>query len=305
MEKYETFKQRNINFSNKGYFFEKGMMEDVMKRNYGIACEVEKTYNETFGNIDGPRIGDIVEFSDGFRIYNHAKVVENLYGGSKYGMLCVCENGSSHTDGKYFSTSGGAFKAIHKSKFQYVGESENIVWTWGCYGAGANQGIYFPLKVRKWIIPYEPIQQVSRVVIKGQNGKDWHGRPTDAVWIENFADCYGYHAQSFRSIRAYRAWASYVGFKSKPRKGTFDRESSQAIIRKYFWEKSEVPKGAKPLKLFSNGHLADSFVVNDGKNIVYYIPNPNILPESPRFGTKEYEEERKEIIKYRDNPLGV
>ena len=305
METYKTFKERNINFDGNYYFFERGMMEDIMERNYSIACDVEKTYNETFGNTDEPKIGDIVEFSDGFRVYDHAKVVENLYGGSKYGMLCVCENGSSFTNGKSFSTSGGAFKAIHKSKFQYVGEDENLVWTWGCHGAGANQGIYFPLKVRRWKVPYDPIVKQSRVVIRGRGAKDFHGNPLDAVWIENFADCYGYHVESFKSIGAFRAWARYVGYESKPYNGIFDRYSSLKIIRKYFWKKEEVPADAKPIKVTECCRCVDAYVLNDGKDIVYYIPNPNILPPSPDFGTKEYEEEFRERMKYSGNPLGV
>ena len=299
METYETFKTRNANWDYCGFCTEKDM-----QRNYEIACKVERIYNETFTNINEPQIGDIVEFSDGFRVYNHAKVVENLYGGSKYGMMCVCENGSSHTDGKYFSTSGGAFKAIHKSKFQYVGEDTNIVWTWGCFGAGGNQGIYFPLKVRRWIVPYDPALKRSRVMIKGRNAKDFYGNPLDAVWIEHYSDCFG-HAASFRTIQAFRAWAKYVGFESKPYNGIFERVSSQTIVRKYFWDKEEVPKNAKPLKVIDCARCVDAFAVNDGHDIVYYIPNPNILPKRPEFGTKEEEAERREYRKYNGNPLGI
>lgn len=300
METYEQFKTRNAHWDSDSYFH----TEEEFERNYAIAKNVERIYNETFTNINEPQIGDIVEFFDGFRVYNHAKVVENLYGGSNFGMLCVCENGSSFTDGKYFSTSGGAFKAIHKSKFQYVGEDTNIVWTWGCHGAGGNQGIYFPLKVRKWKVPYNPVLKKSRVVIKGKGAKDLYGRALDAVWIEHYSDCFG-HAASFRTIQAFRAWAKYVGFESKPYNGIFERVSSQAIVRKYFWKKDEVPADAKPIKVIESCRCVDAYVLNDGQNIVYYIPNPNILPQRPKFGTKEYEEERNECGKFWGNPLGV
>lgn len=299
METYETFKTRNANWDYCGFCTEKDM-----QRNYEIALQVEKTYNETFVNTNEPQIGDIVEFSDGFRVYDHAKIVENLYGGSEYGMLCVCECGSSFTNGKGFSTSGGAFKAIHKSKFEYVGEDENIVWTWGCFGAGGNQGIYFPLKVRRWKVPYNPVLKQSRVVIKGRNAKDFYGNPLDAVWIEHWANLYG-HAESFKSIKAFKAWAKYVGYESKPYNGIFDRVSSQRIVRKYFWNKDEVPEDAKPIKTTESCRCVDAYVKNDGKDIVYYIPNPNILPERPKFGTKEEEAERREYRKYNGNPLGV
>lgn len=304
MEPYEIFKKRNINFDESSYFIEKGLMEKAMKENYDIACNVEKRYNETFGNIEGPRIGDIVEFSDGFEVYKHAKVVENPYGGSAYGMLCVCERGSSFTNGEYFSTSGGAFKAFHKSKFQYAGEEENVVWSWGCHGAGASQGIYFPLKVRKWIIPYDPMLKQSRVIINGVGKKDWKGYSLPAVWIERYFAPNHYRILEFETIKAFRAWAEYVGFVSKPYNGIFDRYSFQNIIFKYFWDKSEVPENAKPIKAANGSRLCDAYVVNDG-NIVYYIPNVNTLPERPKYGTKEYEEEFAEFLKYKNNPLGV
>lgn len=293
METYEKFKTRNANWNYCGF-----CMEKDMQRNYEIACNTERIYNETFGNIDGPRIGDIVEFSDGFRVYDHAKVVENLYGGSEYGMLCVCENGSSHTDGKYFSTSGGAFKAIHKSKFQYVGEDENIVWTWGCFGAGGGQGIYFPLKVRKWIIPYAPIDKRSTLKINGGGNKTCH-----AVEIQNFGEWF--FVKSFISVRAFLAWAKYVGYEHHTfGNGTFNRKSPQKIVNMCILDMKDLPKNAKPIKVMGNGRIRDGWVVTSETEITeIWLNKPN--EQTPKFGSIAFEEQIKEKIKYECNPLGV
>ena len=295
METYEKFKERNAGWEYCGFCTEKDM-----RRNYEIACEVEIIYNNTFRNIHEPQIGDIVEFSDGFQVYDHAKVVENLYGNSKYGMLCVCENGGSHTDGKYFSTSGGAFKAIHKSKFQYVGESENLVWTWGCHGAGAYQGIYFPLKVRKWIIPYEKIECRSFLTIRGKNSR------YSAVSIENVGEFFC--AASFCSIKAFNAWAEYVGYKHNSfGNGSFEQRSPQRICDKCYTDPAwKVPEGAKPIKVIRNGDLKDAWVVTTEESITYYWPNIyDPTAKNPRCGTPEYEKEFAERRKYKGNPLGV
>ena len=156
METYEKFCYRNGGF-NGGC-----NSEEVMRKNYAIALKVEKIYNANHPNTKEPQVGDIVEFADDYHVYKYAKIVEPHYCD---GRLCVCENGGSFTDGKFFSTSGGAFVGKEKSELQYVGEDFNIVWTWGCYGSGGNQGIYFPLKVRRWKIPYDP-KNVRRSTIR-------------------------------------------------------------------------------------------------------------------------------------------
>ena len=298
METYENFKARNAGWNSDYYCH----TEKSMQENYQIALNVEKAYNEKFGNINGPRIGDIVEFADNFRVYKHGKVVENLYGGSEYGLLCVCENGSSHTNGNYFSTSGGAFYLKHKSLFRYVGEDENVVWTWGCHGSGANQGIYFPLKVRKWIIPYEPIQVASTVRIYGANSKKPNGEKRRyAVSIENFGDFF--FAQSFSSVKAFRAWADYVGYNcSSFGHGTFLRRSPQKIIRKYIWEEKDIPANGKPLKLIDNGSVREAWAVTTETAITYTLFNANVKRNSDSDDKEDWLQEHR---KYDGNPLGV
>jgi hypothetical protein len=297
MESYEDFKARNRGWDH-GYASDK-----EMRRNYEIACNVEKIYNDTYGHIDGPKIGDIVQVGDEWSTHTRAKIVENLYGGSEYGMLCVCDHGSSHTNGRGFSTSGGAFHAYHKSKFRFVGEDVNIVWTWGCGGAGANQGIYFPLKVRKWIIPHEPIKFASLIQISGPTAKTPRGERRLPVTIQNAHDWY--NVMSFISLRAFNAWAKYVGYKHESYgKGSFQRRSPMRIEEQCVLDVKYLPEGVKPIKVLANGKMRDGWVLNDGKKIINFWLNVH-EPNEPRYGTKEYEEEMKIFRKYQYNPMGV
>lgn len=301
--KYEDFKRSNMGF---GAYQNPARHEEEMLMCYAIANHVTDEYRNTYGHIDGPRIGDIVEFCDGYKVYKHAKIVEQMYGGSNHGMLCVCENGTSFTNGRYFSTSGGAFRNIHKSKMQLVGEDENMVWTWGCYGSGADQGIYFTLPVRKWIVPYEQPQRRSKVTIYGR-GKRRNGRDLPAVAIENFGGGFG-RAESFRSINAFKAWADYVGYRyNDDRQGTFVKVSSQRVDSKCYTDKAwQPPMGAKPIKIIRNGELKDAWVVTSETCITYYWPNIyDPANPRPRYGSPEYEREYRERCKYDGNPMGV
>lgn len=300
MENFETFAKRNVNFGSYQ------ASEQELRKCYLVACDVERRYQEKYGSIDGPRIGDIVEMADDFEVYKSAKIVENLYGGSEHGMLCICEHGTSHTDGHYFSTSGGAFRHVHKSKLQLVGEAENVVWSWGCYGAGANQGIYFPLKVRKWIIPYEQPCCRSWVEIRGRGVKHCDGTVLPAVSIETVGTLY--YSQTFRSILAFMAWAEYVGFKYH-RYGSDIHKwcSPQVVETKCYTDPSwQPPKGAKPIKVLANGRMHDGWVLSTDDAITYWWPNI-YDPEhpQPRFGSEEYAEEMKVYRRYNGNPMGI
>lgn len=302
---YEDFKRANAAF---GSYNIPSLHEEEMLKCYAIANQVAEDYAENYGHIEGPRIGDIVEFSDGFCVYEHGKIVENLYGGSKHGMLCVCESGSSFTDGKGFSTSGGAFEAIHRSKLQLVGEAENLVWTWGCYGAGGDQGIYFTLKVRKWRVPYDPTTlKRSKVTFYGRGRKRFDGGEFPAVAIEHF-DGTMFYAEHFVSIGAFKAWADYVGYRYKDDgRGAFVKVSRQRIESKCFTTKDwQPPKGAKPIRHIFNGRVKDAWVVTTDDCIMYYWPNI-YDPEhpEPRYGTPECEAEIREFWKRDGNPMGV
>lgn len=293
MESYDIFKENNGAWNSEyGY----GNSESEMQKNYEIAKAVEAKYHENYGNIEGPRIGDIVEFSDGFRVYKHAKIVEDVYHNKEHGLLCVCENGSSHTNGEYFSTSGGSFRSFHKSLFQLVGTDENMVWTWGCHGAGAHQGIYFTLKVRKWLIPYEPIKVRSTATIR-KNDRGKYG-----VEIQNFGDWY--NQIRFDSIKAFLAWAEYAGYEhNNDGHGTFERRSPQRLVTNYVCDKKDIPENGKPLKWVNNGRIRDAWVVADENTVTTFVDH---TPKKEyRYGTPQSDKEIELFHKYSGNPLGV
>lgn len=293
MESYQSFSQRNV---GNGYSWS----DDEMQRNYQIACNVEKHYNETYTKTDEPQIGDIVEFADEYHVYYHAKIVENLYNDGK---LCICEQGSSFTYGHSFSTSGGAFVSKDKSQLQLVGQDENIVWTWGCLGAGAHQGIYFPLKVRKWLIPYNP-KSIKRSLITFN--RDDNGQIT-TVEIRNSGDLFCTQ-MSFRSLEAFHAWAKYAGYNYRVE--NHRAYSNQHISTKCWCKAEDAPANGKPIKVLGNGRVHDGFVVTHELTITNWYPNI-YDPSRPRpeYGSEEYKKEcDKELADYRkyaDNPLGV
>lgn len=293
MESFKEFIKRNAGWDPDSCFH----TEKEWNKNYEIAMQVEKTYNEMFKNIKEPKIGDIVEFTNGFRVYKNAKIVENLY---HDGKLCICENGSSHTDGKYFSTSGGSFVSKDKSLLQPAGEDFNVVWTWGCNGAGAFQGIYFPLKVRKWIIPYNP-KEIKRSIIYFKKNDDGE---IISVSIEN-SDCM-YSEMVFNSLHAFEAWANYVGYEYRIENGR--GFSNKKLSQKCWTTTIPKPENGKPIRVLANGKIHDGLVVTEEFEITQWWPN---LPEKKKYeyGTPEYrkemDEEIKKFHKYSCNPMGV
>lgn len=294
MESYENFKSRNAAFGNYNI---PTCHEKEMQKCYAIALQVEKTYNEKFSKTDEPQIGDIVEFADDYHVYKHAKITEDLYGDGK---LCICENGGSWTDGESFSTSGGAFVRKDKSLLQYAGEDFNVVWTWGCYGVGAHQGIYFPLKVRKWIIPYEP-KNVKRSIINFKKNDDGE---IISVAIENSDSCM-YSVMGFNSMAAFKAWAEYVGYEyhMENERGY----SHQKVLQKCWTETVPKPENGKPIKVLANGRIHDGLVVTEEFSVTQWWGN--IYRPHAAYGTPEYKKECDEELmlhrKYAQNPMGV
>lgn len=266
---------------------------DEMQKNYAIALEVERNYMEKFGSIKEPKLGDIVEFTDGFHVYKHASIVENVYFEDPNTRVCICENGSSHThSGRYFQTSGGAFHGMDKASLVYVGEDENIVWTWGCHGAGADQGIYFPLKVNRWIIPYNPREvKRSRVYFL-----------EDGVHIQNSESCMCY-AHTFYSRKAFEAWAKYTGYEYQMNEDGSRAFSPQEVKQKCWTEVVPKPENGKPIKVLANGHIHDGLVVKEEFCITEWWGN--FRRQYPKYGTSEHQEELKEYYKYHNNPMGV
>lgn len=298
MENYENFKSMNAAWNGGDW------SESEMERNYQVASEIVDAYKKRFPDETEPKIGDIVEFSDGTSVYKHAKITEDLYGRMKYGLMCICEQGSSHvTKNAGFSTSGGSFVRRHKSLMVLSGKEQNLVWAWGCHGAGASQGVYFSLDVNKWLIPYDKNFLTRSVVkINGGGRKNWKGEKMPAVNVSNLHEWYGF--QDFESIKAFRKWADFIGYKTMQRNSCLDLVSNQRLVRGLCVCKDEdIPKDAKVIKMILNGRARDCWVLHEGNDIVFRVDN-RPLPLT-KYGTKEYEEELAEFRKYKENPLGI
>lgn len=294
MESFNDFVNRNRNWDNGNIL----VTEEEMRANYEIARHVESTYNDRFGKVEGPRIGDIVEFSDGWHVYKNAKIVENVYDN---GRLCICENGSSWTNGQSFSTSGGAFVSKEAAELQYVGEDENIVWTWGCNGTGANQGIYFPLKVSRWIIPYNNKDVKRSIVYFKKNERN----NIVGVNIEN-TDSWMCNVMSFNSLAAFEAWAKYVGYDYYI--GDDGRGYSNKKIEERCWvDDAQKPKCGKEIKVLGNGRIHDGIVICEDYAITQWWPNTsrNIMVYDTPELRAEADKEIQLFQKYAYNPMGV
>lgn len=313
MDKYEDFSKRNqcwdsyYTFSDY-YGIPENRDKDPMRKNYAIAQKVCKQFYANYdANSAIPQIGDIVEFSDGYHVYKHAMVAEsyNKEHDSKFNLLSVCENGSSWTDGECFSTSGGAFHTIHASRFALAGRAENVMWTWGCHGSGWNQGIYFKLNVRKWVIPYDAPRPLTRVHIYGKDSKDADGN--NRRYAVHVGDNINSTGECFDSIRAFEAWAHYVGFTYEHIGRMADRHGHQFLKRVSISNPSQVPVCSKPLKLVENGTVVDAWTKKIGDTIYFYVPNINFwkngsFGEVPKLSQ---DEDLRLFLKYSGNPLGI
>lgn len=309
MEKYEDFAKRNQCWDSYGIWggYCKDKENSPMRRNYAIAQKVcKKFYSRYDKNSPIPQVGDIVEFSDGYRVYKYGMIAEPHWKDmSKFNLLNVCECGCFHTDGEYFSTSGGAFHTIHASHFALVGWAENTVWTWGCYGSGANQGIYFKLKVRKWIIPYDAPKPLTTVRIYGKGSTDWQG--FERSYAVEVQDLYNSFCETFKSVHAFLAWAEYVGFEYEKVGRLCDRRGSQHLKTITVNNPDQVPADAKPLKAIAGLSIKDIWTKKIDDTIYFYEPSFYSL-DNGAFGEmpKLTEDEKTKLLrKYVGNPLGV
>lgn len=256
-------------------------------KNLQIAQNVENNFYTWYDKTKTtPQKGDIIEFTDGFTVYPHAQV-EDV---NKDGVMYICENGSTHTDGKYFSTSGGAFSHIHASHFEYVGEETRIFWTWGCFGSGAGQALYFPITVKKFRQKNMEVKPWHEIHFCNTNCKN------RGMKVQIMQDLQ-YIAYEFIKIKAFRAFAGYVGLTY--RKDDNGRYFTDQFLRnEYFGKIKELPNGCKPIYAMSNGSMVVCYVHNEGKTITTYRPNPNAKDV---YKPLEFDESSK----YYGNPLGV
>lgn len=275
-------KSLNAQFAAQNFVSEKNW-----EKNLEIVENVERNFFAWYDKSKTtPQKGDVIEFSDGYEIFSHA-VVESV---DEYGNMYVCENGSTHTDGKCFSTSGGAFIYIHASHFEYVGEETRMFWTWGCFGSGAGQGLYFPVTVKKFRQKDMKVKPFHDIYICKKHYKN---RGTKVQIMQDLF-CI---ALEFITIKAFKAFAEHVGLSYyKDDSGRY--YTDQFLKSEYFWKIEELPNGCKPIYDFCNGSIVKCYAHKAGETITIYRPNPNAKEV---YNPLEFEEARK----YRNNPLGV
>lgn len=258
----EDFKKSNMTWNGNGYYTN----EREWQSNYQIAKNVEERFFKHYDqSLMSPQKGDMIEFVNYNRIYPYANV-ESV---DKYGMMYVCENGRTWTDGEHFSTSGGAFTHIHAANFEFIGYEERKFWTWGCYGGGANQGIYFTIRVKKF--RQKNMKLIPDNKIYFNNPHYMEQRRSKVVIMDTM---FMYIFKEFRTIREFKDWAVYVGFTY--RKDDSGQYYSNLFLKsEYFWKLEELPDGCKPVEDWCNGSKVRCFAHNDGHTLTIYRPNPN------------------------------
>lgn len=293
MMTFEDFCERNRSWNN----FSGSLDLHDMRKNFVIALQAHDTFYKNYNFAsDKPQVGDIVECSDGYKVYHNA-LVESV---DKYGNVEICYNGSSHIwfdkNDFGFSTSGGPFTHKHASKFERKGIGYRTVWTWGCFGAGYNQGVYFRLPVRKWLIPYGELKSEFVVSFRSKLYAEKNCasriciRDYDWVWF------------GFKSYRAYKAFADYIGFDydhNNLQSFRWGRGCKYRFTKQYISSMSDAPTDAKKLVLCSNGRLCYKFIHKDGNLFTVYDPVKELREELLLPDDQETRD------KYFDNPMGV
>lgn len=284
---YEVFKQWNRGWDG-GICNRFSHFENWQEDNYQIALQVEKEFYKHYDQeLMVPQRGDLLELAHYNKIYTHANV-ESV---NKYGVISICENGSTWTNGKSFSTSGGGFLKMHRTMFEFVGYEERTFWTWGRNGSGGGQGIYFTINVKKFRQKAMVVNPTNKIYMFSPYYKE---RCNNKVVI--MGDSF-YIAQGFSTLKAFRAFADYIGLTYR-KIGAGEYLCDQFIKDVLFWELSDLPDGCKPYHGWSNGSIVTCYAHNDGKTITFYRPNSNKKELWKPIPFEEYD-------KYRDNPMGV
>lgn len=262
---YEQFKNANLGWDGGSCRISDTWAEKYMRKNYEISRNVKREFYKHYDRHAAmPQKGDVIEFVHDNKLYKHA-AVESV---DKYGVMYVCEQASTYTNGKHFSTSGGAWTRIHISHFEFAGYEERRFWTWGAHGAGGNQGIYFTILVKKFRqVDMPRLAPEHRIYFHNPYYKD---RGSAVVVMRNW----NYIHREFKTIHEFKDWADYIGL-------TYHKDdggryfTDQFIKDALFWSMDEIPDGSKPIEGWSNGRKVRCFYHKDGDTITYYRPNPN------------------------------
>ena len=100
-------------------------------------------------------------------------------------------------------------------------------------------------------------------------------------------DGWEWYLAEFPTEKALNKWLSYCGLEMKleEEKKALNPECGKwrmySVNRKLnnrtpgFWKREQVPEGAKPIRLHSNGSIVTGYILNDGETLHVYRPNPN------------------------------
>jgi hypothetical protein len=164
--------------------------------------------------------GDIVQFADSMRIYNHA-IIEDCR--DKH-SISICENGSawvSHYGKKHLSISGGSFHDIDFDELEYIGRSKRTFSEWGSFGACASGSISVPVTVNVWkhksVDEFKPkgnrITYYQHNFLEVQRNPDIKPEWIYAIWYaDETAWSFTYHVASFKTEEQLKAFADKLGF---------------------------------------------------------------------------------------------
>ena len=164
--------------------------------------------------------GDIVQFADSMRVYNHA-IIEDCR--DKH-SISICENGSawvSHYGKKRLSISGGSFHDIDINDLEYIGRSKRAFSEWGHFGACANGAISVSVPVNVWkhksVDEFKPkgnrITYYQHNFLEVQRNPDIKPDCIYAIWYADETEwSFTYHVASFKTEEQLKAFADKLGF---------------------------------------------------------------------------------------------
>lgn len=179
-----------------------------------------KAYKAMYRKPKQLAAGDVVQFADSMRIYNHA-IVEDCRDKS---CISICENGSawvSHYGKKRLSISGGSFHDIDFNDLEYVGRSKRNFSEWGHYGACANGAFSVSVPVNVWkhksVDEFKPkgnrVTYYQSNFLECQRNPDIVPEGIYAIWYADETEwSFTYHVASFETEEQLKTFADKLGF---------------------------------------------------------------------------------------------